>query len=61
MLKQLKTSILALVLLIVGTGLLYPLAITAIGQTLFPQDRERQLDLREGWEAGRVAFDWPAL
>ncbi len=37
MLKQLKTSILALVLLIVGTGLLYPLAITAIGQTLFPQ------------------------
>ena len=37
MLKQLKTSILALLTLIVGTGLLYPLAITAIGQTLFPK------------------------
>lgn len=37
MLKQLKTSVLALVLLIVGTGLLYPLAVTAIGQKLFPK------------------------
>ena len=36
MLKQLKTSVLSLALLIVGTGLLYPLAITAIGQTFFP-------------------------
>ena len=37
MLKQLKTSVLALLMLIVGTGLLYPLAITVIGQTLFPK------------------------
>lgn len=37
MVKQLKTSMLALLMLIVGTGLLYPLAITAIGQTLFPK------------------------
>jgi K+-transporting ATPase ATPase C chain len=35
-LKQLKTSVLALLVLIVGTGLLYPLATTAIGQALFP-------------------------
>ncbi|HTT21854.1 MAG TPA: potassium-transporting ATPase subunit KdpC [Candidatus Sulfotelmatobacter sp.] len=37
MLKQLRTSVLALLMLIVGVGLLYPLAIAAIGQTLFPE------------------------
>ena len=37
MLKQLKTSILSLAVLIVGTGLLYPLTITAIGQVVFPR------------------------
>jgi K+-transporting ATPase ATPase C chain len=34
--KQFKISILSLIVLAIGTGLLYPLAITAIGQMLFP-------------------------
>ena len=37
LMKQFKTSILSLGVLILGTGLLYPLAITAIGQTFFPR------------------------
>src|SRR5579871_5604301 len=35
--KQLKTSILSIVVLTLGTGFIYPLAITAIGQTFFPK------------------------
>ena len=34
--KQFKISILLSLVLTIGTGLLYPLAITAIGQVLFP-------------------------
>ena len=47
MLKQLRTSVLAIVMLIVGTGLLYPLAITAIGQTLFPKTANGSMIYRQ--------------
>ena len=37
LLKQLKTSILTLGILILGTGVLYPVGITTIGQLFFPR------------------------
>lgn len=52
MLKQLRAAAVLLVLLTVVTGLMYPLAITAIAQALFPAEAAGSLVTRNGAVVG---------
>jgi K+-transporting ATPase ATPase C chain len=52
MLKELRPALLLLVLLTVITGLAYPLAITGLGQALFPRQANGSLILKDGRVVG---------
>jgi len=60
MLRDLKTSVLALLVFTLLTGVLYPLAITGIAQLVFPGPANGSLVVRDGVVRGSrlVGQDW---
>ncbi len=59
MLKDLKPALLMLLILTAATGLIYPLAVTAIAQLAFPSQANGSLVLREGKPAGSQLIGQP--
>lgn len=50
--KQLRAALTAFVLLMLLTGVVYPLSMTAIGQTFFPEQTKGSLIVRDGQVVG---------
>jgi K+-transporting ATPase ATPase C chain len=59
MLRELKPAFLALVVLTVLTGLVYPLVVTGISQVLFPRQANGSLVEREGKAVGSALIGQP--
>jgi K+-transporting ATPase ATPase C chain len=59
MLRELKPAFLALVVLTVLTGLVYPLVVTGIGQALFPRQAKGSLIEPEGKAVGSALIGQP--
>jgi K+-transporting ATPase ATPase C chain len=57
--RQIKISILSIVVLSLLTGLLYPLVITAITQTFFPHQANGSLIMKDGKPIGSVLIGQP--
>ena len=57
--RQLRTSILIFLILTVLTGLIYPLAVTAIAQTVFPRQANGSLIVRNGRAVGSALIGQP--
>jgi K+-transporting ATPase ATPase C chain len=59
MLKELRTALMAIVVFTVLTGLLYPLAVTAVARVVFPGRSTGSLIFREGRAAGSELIGQP--
>jgi potassium-transporting ATPase KdpC subunit len=59
MLKDLKPALLMLLILTVATGLIYPLAVTAIAQLAFPAKANGSLIVRDGKAVGSELIGQP--
>ena len=57
--RQIKISILSIVVLSLLTGLFYPLVITAITQTFFPHQANGSLIMKDGKSIGSVLIGQP--
>ena len=51
----------ALVVLTLITGVIYPLLVTGIAQVVFPHQANGSMITRRGWQAGRLGADRPAV
>jgi K+-transporting ATPase ATPase C chain len=57
--SQLRPALMALILLTVITGVIYPLTVTAIAQALFPWQANGSLLVRDGQPAGSALIGQP--
>src|SRR5512137_2555499 len=59
MLRQLRIAIISFALLTIVTGLLYPIAVTAVAQVAFPWQANGSLIMKEGEPVGSALIGQP--